>query len=155
MDKNLKNYLDLITKPQDDLNGLSICPYLKKYLKSVRWSYADDEQTIVINNINIVKEMQNDLGSTFVWIIKWDIDYDELHYLRQRQQGLYEKQDIEFLYIGKGQGKDDKQPLKGINYVYEHDSLLVMQRRSTLLNARKELVKTTKYYDLWQKLKQA
>ena len=98
--------------------------------------------------------MQNDLGSTFVWIIKWDINYNELHNLRQRQQGLYEKQDIEFLYVGKGQGKD-KTPLKGIKYSYEHDSLLVMQRRSTLLNARKELAKTTKYYDLWQKLNQA
>jgi len=154
MDKNLKNYLDLLMKPNDELNGLSICPYLKKYLKSVRWSYADDEQSIVFNNIFIVKEMQNDLGSTFIWIIKWDIDYDELHYLRQRQQKLYEKEDIEFLYVGKGQGKD-KTPLKGIKYSYDHDSLLVMQRRSTLLNARKELVKTTKYYDLWQKLTQA
>ena len=154
MDKNLKNYLDLLMKPNDELNGLSICPYLKKYLKSVRWSYADDEQSIVFNNIFIVKEMQNDLGSTFIWIIKWDIDYDELHYLRQRQQKLYEKEDIEFLYVGKGQGKD-KTPLKGIKYSYDHDSLLVMQRRSTLLNARKELAKTTKYYDLWQKLKQA
>tara|TARA_A100001201_G_scaffold124451_1_gene108505 strand:- start:170 stop:634 length:465 start_codon:yes stop_codon:yes gene_type:complete len=154
MEKNLKNYLDHIIAPQPKLDGLAICPYLKKYLKSVKWGYADDEQTIVINNILIVEEMQKDKGSTFIWICKWDIDYGELHNLRQRQQQLYKDKDIEFLYIGKGQGKD-KTPLKGIKYSYDHDSLLVMQRRSTLLNARKELAKTTKYYDLWQKLTQA
>ena len=151
MEKNLKNYLDHIIAPQPKLDGLAICPYLKKYLKSVKWGYADDEQTIVINNILIVEEMQKDKGSTFIWICKWDIDYGELHNLRQRQQQLYKDKDIEFLYIGKGQGKD-KTPLKELDYSYKHDSLLILQRRSTLLAARKELKKTTNYYTHWQKL---
>ena len=151
MEKNLKNYLDHIITPQPKLDGLAICPYLKKYLKSVKWGYADDEQTIVINNILIVEEMQKDKGSTFIWICKWDINYNELHNLRQRQQKLYKDKDIEFLYIGKGQGRD-KAPLKELDYSYEHDSLLILQRRSTLLAARKELKKTTNYYTHWQKL---
>ena len=154
MDKNLKEYFDTIMRPIPELDGLSICPYLKKYLKLLKWNYAKDEQTIVLNNMFIVEEMQKDKGSTFVWILKWDIDYDDLHYFRQRQQKLYEDKDIEFLYIGRGQGKN-KAPLKGLNYSYEHDSLLVLQRKSTLLAARKELGKTTNYYTHWQKLNKA
>ena len=147
MDKDLESYFDKITEPKTELSGHAICPYLKKYLKSVKYGYAYDEQTIVLNNCIIVEQMQNDKGSTFVWIIKWDIDYDELHWLRQRQQKLYLDKDIEFLYIGKGQKNP---PLQGVEYSYKTDSLLVLQRRSTLLEARKELAKTTNYYDFWK-----
>ena len=49
---------------------------------------------------------------------------------------------------------DDKpamlKPEQGVEYSYKTDSLLVLQRRSTLLEARKELAKTTNYYDFWK-----
>ena len=47
---------------------------------------------------------------------------------------------------------EDKTPLKELDYSYKHDSLLILQRRSTLLAARKELKKSTNYYTHWQKL---
>ena len=50
--------------------------------------------------------------------------------------------------------KDDDTipPLRVLkNYSYKHDTLFILQRKTTLKDARNKLAKNTNYYDYWSK----
>lgn len=149
-DTKLEIFLNKLTDPRSELSGNSICPYLKKYSSSVRYAHVNDLNQIIDCNNSIVEDMQNDPGSAFIYIIKKDVTYEEIVQLYVNEQKKYKTKDIEFLFLLK----DDKTipPLKILgNYSYPYNTLFILQRHSTLKNARNELAKNTNYYDFWSR----
>jgi hypothetical protein len=149
-DKNLENFLEELMQPRLELSGHSICPYLKMYSKSVKYSTVDNIDSIIENNPYVVDDMQSDKGSTFIYIIKEDVTYDQIVSLWRSEQSKYACNDIEILFMLK----DDKSvpPLKILkNYSYKHNTLFILQRKSTLTEARNDLVKNTNYYNYWSR----
>ena len=149
MDKNLEDYIQKLMEPRKELSGHAICPHLKTYSNYINYAQVESIDDIIENNPYIISNMNNE-GSVFIYVIKQDVTYDEIINLWKLEQQKYENDDIECLFILK----DDKSipPLKSLkDYSYKHNTLFILQRKSTLKKARKELASTTNYYDYWSR----
>ena len=149
IDKNLENFIKELMKPREEISGHAICPHLNTYSKHIQYAQVESIQDVVENNPYIISTM-NHKGSSFIYIIKQDVSYNEIVSLWKTEQDKYKDNDIEFLFMLK----DDVSipPLKILkNYSYKHDTLFILQRKSTLKEARKELVTNTNYYDYWSR----
>ena len=149
MDKNLEDFIKLLMEPRSELSSLAICPYLKTYQEYIKYAEVESISDIIDNNPYIISNMDNE-GSVFIYIIKQNITYDEIVNLWRGEQEKYNNDDIEFLFMVKDD--DTIPPLKVLkNYSYKHDTLFILQRKTTLKNARNNLAKTTNYYDYWSR----
>lgn len=155
MDKNLEHFLKTLMEPRSELSGSAICPYLKKYSASVKYAHVNSIDQIINYSPIIVEYMQDDEGSTFIFVLEWDISYgdktyDDILNLKASEEEKYKDKDIEILFMLKDDNTTP--PLKILKkYAYTNNSLFILQRKSTLKKARNELVKNTNYYDYWGK----
>jgi len=149
VDKNLEDFIKELMKPREEISSHAICPHLEIYSKYIQYAQVETINDVIENNPYIISKMEHK-GSSFIYIIKQDVTYDEIINLWKSEQKKYKDDDIEFLFMLK----DDKSipPLKILkNYSYKHDTLFILQRKSTLIEARKQLVTETNYYDYWSR----
>jgi|TARA_B110000977_G_C10885897_1_gene419385 hypothetical protein len=149
VDKNLEDFIKLLMEPRPELSSLPICPYLKTYQEYIKYAEVESISDIIDNNPYIISNMNN-VGSVFIYIIKQNITYDEIVNLWKGEQEKYNNDDIEFLFMVKDD--DTIPPLRVLkNYSYKHDTLFILQRKTTLKDARNKLAKNTNYYDYWSR----
>ena len=151
-DRNLHDFIKHLTQDRDELSGLPICPFLAEYITKVRYAHVDNIQAIIENNSYIIEEMQADEGACFIYIIDCDISYENILNLCKSEQEKYDHKDIEMLFLLK----NDKSipPLKVLeNYSYKHNTLFILQRKTTLQKARNILARNTNYYSYWSRKK--
>jgi hypothetical protein len=155
-DHNLENFLKTLMLPNKKISESAICPYLEKYASHVKYSHVNSIDKIIENNPIIVEDMQNEEGATFIYVLEWEISennhtLEQITNLKKLEEEKYKDKDIEILFMLKDDMSDP--PLKILKkYAYTENSLLILQRKSTLRKARNELAKKTNYYDYWGKL---
>lgn len=120
------------------VGDMPICPYIQQYKNAITVVESDDPEQIVKNFI-VFRDIFK-LEAVVVYGFDWEYDdlADELDYLNKK----YRRKDIECL----GMHPDTEQTPLPVEYTFRDTPLIIIQRRSTLLKARKELAKTTKYY---------
>lgn len=120
------------------VGNMPICPYIQRYKNNITVVESDDPEQIVKNFITF----RDIFHLEAVVVYGFDCDYDdlvdELNYLNKK----YRRKDIECLGMHP---ETDQTPLP-VEYTFRDTPLIIIQRRSTLLKARKELAKNTKYY---------
>jgi hypothetical protein len=70
------------------------------------------------------------------------MDYDKLEHLVNKKTRKFKKQDIEILFMHP----ETVEPPLPLNYTFKYAPLIIVQRKSTLQNARKTLKNKTNYY---------
>jgi hypothetical protein len=154
-DKKLETFLKTLMLPKEELEGNSICPYLERYASHVKYAHVNSIDEIIQNNPIIVEDMQKEQGSTFIYVLGWEITenshaLEQIINLKKSEEERFYDKDIEILFMMK----DDMTipPLKILKkYAYTENSLLILQRKSTLKKSRNELSKNTNYYNYWGK----
>lgn len=130
-----------IASPRKAIGGHSVCPVIKDYLDQIM-IVEDTDPAQVIENFITFRTVFN-LEAVVVVGIDWD--FDTLTDWCEAQCEKYKKQDIEVL----GMAPDTVEPPLPLKYNY-HRPLVIIQNRSTLLDARRLVAKTTDYYTYYQ-----
>ncbi len=130
----LKN---VIAKPRKRLGGHAICPYLQKYMDRIKIVESATPCTVADNFA--IFHRQFGLEAVIVHGFNWD--FDRTHLEVDRINRKHKKNNIECLAMCP----DSEDAPLNINYNYK-EPLIILQKRSTLLEARKQLSKMTDYY---------
>lgn len=137
-DKIRQYLIKVIARPRKKIGGFAICPFLKRYLKDIQIIITQDYD----KTLDTTCQMLGPLGLEAVVISGYDIDYDELEHLVNRKSRKYKKRDIEILFMHP----ETVEPPLPLNYNFKYAPLVIVQKRSTLQNARKTLKNKTNYY---------
>lgn len=139
--QKVRRWLMMIGKPQDKLNGMAICPFIKKYMDKVYIIEAED----YYEQGTVACEMIHPLNFEAVVISGPIISYDRLNKIHNTLNKKYKHRDIEVLFMHP----DTEEPPLPLEYNFTQP-LLIVQKRSTLEESRKILHKSGKYYDLYK-----
>lgn len=127
-----------LTKPQPKLDGLSICPYARQYLDKIQVVETTNWEAKVSQ---VCELFDNFDYEAFVICGPWE-DYDELLSIVDDYSSRHWKKDIEILLMHP----DTDEPPLPLEYNFPHCPLVIVQRHSTLEDAREQLENTGKYY---------
>jgi len=137
-DKIYQYLVKVIARPQKQIGGFAICPFLKRYLNNIQIVITQDYDS----TLDICCQLLGPLGLEAVVISGYDMDYDTLESLVNRKSRKYKKRDIELLFMHP----ETVEPPLPLNYNFKYAPLIIVQKRSTLQNARKTLKNKTNYY---------
>jgi hypothetical protein len=137
-DKIYEYLVKVIARPRKKIGGFAICPFLKRYLKDIQIIITEDYD----KTLDTTCQLLGPLGIEAAVISGYDIDYDNLEKLVNRKSRKYKKLDIELLFMHP----ETVEPPLPLNYTFKHAPLIIVQKRSTLQNARKTLKNKTNYY---------
>lgn len=132
----------LLIKPQKKLGGIAICPFLKQHLDNITVIETDDWE----KKISQVCELLHTVGYEAAVICGPDMDYDELMSICNDYESRYTHRDIEILLMHPDT-TDAPLPLE---YNFHYAPLVIVQRASTLQDARDTLQKSGKYYNYYK-----
>jgi hypothetical protein len=132
----------ILIKPQKKIGGLSICPFLKQYLDNVSVVETEDWEL----KISQVSELLHAVGYEAVVICGPDEDYDILMDIVDDYNSRYYNRDIEILLMHPD---TDDFPLP-LEYNFHYSPLVIVQKHSTLQDARNILQKAGKYYNYYK-----
>jgi hypothetical protein len=132
----------ILTKPQPKLGGLPICPFVKQYLDNIDVVETDNWEP----KISQVCQLLNAVGYEAVVICGPMIDWDELMTMCDDYQSRYYHKDVEILVMHPD---TDDFPLP-LEYNFRYAPLVIVQKASTLQDARDLLQKTGKYYNYYK-----
>ena len=130
---------NVIAKPRKKIGGFAICPYVMHYINNIQIVITDNYNT----KIDAVCELLGPLGLEAVVISGYDMDYDALESLVGKKSKKYKNYDIEILFMHP----DTIEPPLPLNYNFKYAPLIIVQKSSSLQNARKILKTKTKYYN--------
>jgi len=131
-----------LSKPRKQLNGMAICPFIKQYLDSITVVETEDWE----RKISQVCDVFHAVGYEAIVICgPWE-DYDELMAICDDYQSRYYKKDIEILLMHP----DTEDPPLPMDYNFADSPLVIVQRASTLNDARELLQKSGKYYNFYK-----
>jgi hypothetical protein len=141
--ENLKNkiyqyLIKVIARPRKKIGGFAICPFLKRYLNNIQIIITQDYS----KTLDTTCQLLGPLGLEAVVISGYDMDYDKLEHLVNKKTRKFKKQDIEILFMHP----ETVEPPLPLNYTFKYAPLIIVQRKSTLQNARKTLKNKTNYY---------
>lgn len=137
------NYISkTLTKSQSRLDGMAICPFVKQHMDRIDVVETGDWE----RKISQVCELLIPLGYEAVVICGPMADYDELLSICDDYASRYYRKDIEILLMHPD---TDDYPLP-LSYNFKHSPLVIVQRASTLNDARKLLQKSGKYYNFYK-----
>ena len=137
----LLSYLKKIAKPRKQLGGHAICPYLEQYMDRVMAVESQDPEQTILNFVSFRSFFH--LEAVIIQGLEWD--FDKIADFAEQMSKKYRGKDIEVLAMAP----DSEQPPLPLEYNY-HEPLLIIQTRSTLLEARRQLSKTTDYYTYFE-----
>lgn len=140
----LKQYLfNKIAKPREKLGGHAICPFIKQYKDKIVTVETGDWDS----SVTVCCELLDVLGLEAVVIAGPNCDYDWLHDKHTEWNEKYRIKDREILFMYP----DTVEPPLDLDYNWQESPLVIVQKRSTLQQARKTLKTQTNYYDYYQK----
>lgn len=128
-------YLVDLTKPQPQLRGLPICPFLKQYMDRVdiRRGWQD-----------IHKDCASFMDNKWEAIVYWQ---PGAHDVDQMVESLNDEfEDVEVLWMDP---EATHPPLPIKDYTFRPATLVIVQNAHTLAQARSRLQKTI-YYTFWR-----
>jgi hypothetical protein len=134
-------YLNFIARPKKKLKGHAICPFINRYRDKIQIVKTDDYNQKVAQSV----ELMGPLGLEAVVLHGKQMAYDRLERYVNTWNRLYREKDIEILF----QHPDTEDPPIDYYYEYVHSPIVIIQKRSTLLQARNELAKNTDYYTIY------
>lgn len=129
-----------IAKPNKKIGGHAVCPYITQYMDHIMIVEDTDPEQVLKNFVNFRSVFKLEA----VVVVGMDWDFDTLTDWCEHMCKKYKRKDIEVL----GMAPDSEEPPLPLGYNY-HKPIVVIQTRSTLLNARKLLAKNTDYYDYY------
>ncbi len=125
--------------PNNDLDGLAICPYLKKYIDSIDITLHSSVESLYDTIPDIVAKKL----PAHVCVCDWDWEYFDMETSTEHLHYLYRRDDMEFLFMHP-ESEDAPLPIGDYNF---KTPLLIVQQRSMLQQARKKLAQNTNYYE--------
>ena len=132
----------ILMKPQPKLGGMPICPFIKQYIDRITVIETDNWE----RKISQVCQLLNSVGYEAVVICGPMMDYDELMSICDDYASRYYNKDIEILMMHPD---TDDFPLP-LEYNFRYSPLVIVQKQSTLEDARELLEKTGKYYNYYK-----
>ena len=142
---NIKKYLEYLMLPNSKIGGHAICPFLKQYFDSIKYT----TYTSKIDVYQSIPKIVADKLPAQVIVCNFNWDWYEMDTVLNVLHHLYKANDIEFLFMHP-QSEDPALPI--INYAY-YKPLIIVQVRSLLHQARKQLAQNTNYYDYFTQVK--
>lgn len=134
-------YLNFIARPKKKLKGHAICPFIDRYRDKIQIVETDNYNQKVAQSV----ELMGPLGLEAVVLHGKQMNYDRLERYVNKWNKLYRDRDIEILF----QHPDTEDPPINYYYEYRNSPIVIIQKRSTLLQARHELAKNTDYYTIY------
>lgn len=131
------------------MDGFAICPYLQKYIDRInvrklgpnKQNYSGDHGTKMREDID--KAVQQIWDKKYEAVVLYNAYGDEVD-----EGDLYQREgDVEILHMEAGSTEPPLYKIK--DYTLKTHDLVIVQRKSTLEQARKMLEKTT-YYNHWR-----
>jgi len=132
----------ILMKPQKKLGGLPICPFLKQHIENIAVIETDNWE----KKISQVCELLTAVGYEAVVICGPMMDWDELMSICDDYQSRYYWKDVEILVMHPD---TDDFPLP-LEYNFRYSPLVIVQKASTLQDARDILQKSGKYYKYYK-----
>jgi len=133
--------LETIARPRAELDGLPICPFVKQYLNNIQVIEHEDPKRVAEWFVK-----NRDLLSLEAVVVAVSVsDYDRFYKYVDWLDDIYQHHDVTVL----GMHQDSVAEPLPIEYTYQHGNLIILQRTSTLEQARKRL-ESTSYYQHWQ-----
>ena len=142
---DIKQYILGLSQPNPHLHGHAICPYIKPYIDNITHSTHNTPQEVLEHVPHVIE--QNSIAHVMVCAFDWD--WFEMESTVQILHHQHQRQDKEFLFMHPD---SEDAPLPIEDYSFQHP-LIIVQIRSKLLEARKQLPQNTNYYDTFNKLK--
>jgi hypothetical protein len=133
--------LETIARPRTELDGLPICPFVKQYLNNIQVIAHEDPKRVAewfVKNRDL-------LSLEAVVVAVSPSDYDRFYGYVDWLDSVYQHHDVTVLGMHQNSVSE---PLP-LRYTYQYSNLIILQRTSTLEQARKRLESTT-YYQHWQ-----
>lgn len=141
--KSIAKWLNSLMKPRKRLKGNAICPWLKHYRNQITIVETNNYTESVRNACHLMGA----LGLEAVVIYGKNISYDRLERNCRRWNEIYSGLDREILFMHP----DTVEPPLPLEYNFKDSPVVIVQKRSTLLAARKESAKNTNYYTIYGK----
>lgn len=133
---------DYLARPRQQLEGMPICPFIKTHRAKID-VVATEHWEIKIRQ---VCELIGNIRQEAVVICGSWIDYDEILSICDDYQSRYQDRDVEILLMHP----DTEQSPLPLEYTFTECPLVIVQKQSTLENARKQLRKAGKYYKFYK-----
>lgn len=134
-----------MTLPNSNIGGHAICPFLKKYLDSIKYT----THTSKIDVYQSIPKIVADNLPAHVIVCDFEWDWYEMDSVVHALHHLYQSQDMEFLFMHP-ESEDPALPI--IKYAY-YKPLIIVQVRSMLQQARQQLAQNTDYYTYFSRAK--
>jgi len=128
-------YIIGLTESKPELDGFAICPYLKRFISQIQVVKGFDHCDWACEQV-----IQ---GCPAVVLYEWN---DQCEHTANDLVKRYQHQDIEVLWMDP---ESTEPPLMIEDYTYRKHHLIIIQQRSLLESARKQLEKST-YYKFWR-----
>ena len=142
---DIKQYILGLAQPNPQLDGHAICPYIKQYLEQITHSTHHTPQQVLEQVPDVIE--QNSMAHVMVCDFEWD--WFEMERTVQILHLQYKAKDKEFLFMHP---ESEDAPLDIGSYNFSKP-LIIVQIRSKLLEARKQLAQNTNYYDKFNQFK--
>jgi len=136
-DRKVWNWLNKIAKPNPKIGNNSVCPYINSYKDNIM-VVQTATPWVVIDSFSTFKDI---FKLEAVVIHGFDWDFDTMHSHIDTWNKKYKKRDVFVL----GMHPDTEEPPLPLEYNYSKP-LIIVQKHSTLKQARHKLAKTTDYY---------
>lgn len=120
---------------------MPICPFVKKYIDKI----AIVETNNFKASVNHLTQLMGPLGLEAVVLYGKELSYVTMKNITILMNKQYGKQDFEILFMHP----DTEEAPLPLEYNFRIP-LLILQRKSTLKNARKLLESKTKYYEYYK-----
>lgn len=143
MESNIIKWFEHIQQPQEELGGLSVCPFAKMAILTKQYS-------ITRSSIDCIKRDVETCDVVKYKVCIFTIP-DYLEYTESELAALTKGLNNEFKHLDKVVlDNDPRTPfiLNGVTTTFEHCYLWIVQSLSDLTE-KHEMLKKTKYYSYW------
>ena len=131
----------VIAKPREELNGHAICPFLNQYFTQVTVVENPCFEQVAENFANL----HQTLGLEAVVVYGFENDWDSVEARVNALNRKLRKKDIYCLFMMP----DSVEPPLPFEYNFKYAPLVIVQKHSTLKQARQKLAKSKDYYKVY------
>lgn len=132
----------VIAKPREQLNGHAICPFIDQYWNNITVVESNDFAKVADNFAALGKT----LGLEAVVVYGFPGDWDQIERKVNNLNRRLRKKDVYCLFMMP----DSVEPPLPLNYNFKHLPLVIIQKLSTLQQARQKLAKSKDYYKVYK-----
>lgn len=142
-DKNLQNYFDYLALPLEQLDGQSICPFIKQFKNNIQTKHSLD---IVTDLKNVIANFPID-KKIFILYNEY-IDSESLNRYCNDFQSYANSKDLWVVF----DHPDCNNFIGGIKTNNQYYGLLLIQPLREIITRSEEIAKDTNYYSFWDEV---